>query len=237
MQPLMEQWRQRCLPSSDSATALVWLTLDSAPAFIWLKSTDVAFLPRILLLLSSNLLWILLCICPNLEHQLYNTRANLTLCIASVADDNNAWFDTPTTRPTRSKRRCPNATVYFGPSRPKSYWSDWIHIRWLCCLQTTNSMSTRIITDNPINSAMKRHSRWAHNLFKGVIENGEWNGNGWYATTSIACKGSLVNYWDEVLVIGIPDKDRRFASNKDKRFASIKYLICCHLVPHSLVSN
>jgi hypothetical protein len=158
MQPLMQQWRQRCLPSSDSATALVWLTLDSAPAFIWLKSTDVAFLPRILLLLSSNLLWILLCICPNLEHQLYNTRANLTLCIASVADDNNAWFDTPTTRPTRSKRRCPNATVYFGPSRPKSYWSDWIHIRWLCCLQTTNSMSTRIITDNPINSAMKRHS-------------------------------------------------------------------------------
>jgi hypothetical protein len=51
--PLMQQRRRRCLSSSDSAAALVRFTLNSAAAFVWLKSTDVAYLP-----------WILLCLCP-----------------------------------------------------------------------------------------------------------------------------------------------------------------------------
>jgi hypothetical protein len=57
------------------------------------------------------------------------------------------------------------------------------------------------------------------------------------ATAAISMQKLFRKLWD-LGSKGIPDKDRRFASNKDKRFASIKYLICSHLlVPHSLVSN
>jgi hypothetical protein len=170
--------------------------------------------------------------------------------------------------------RCSDATSSLRPNTAEVLnWSDLIHARWWCNDDTDNYLTIQLEPQWNVTHFV------AHNLYKGLTENGEWymdvnEDDGWYETLSIACNSFLINYenlkrtrvhtcatsprcaispryatsprWTStrhVMTDSMTEQFhsrfpniyiyRRFASNKDKCFASIKYLIYIVILCHT----